>query len=440
MDEIFGEENFLAELIWDLGTGTAAGHFTRAHEYIIVYAKDKNDLPNFIYEGENDLISERAVKKISKGNPPSKITFPKGMKFEGEDAIFTNEIGNSEKIKIIGGKMVFKNGKLSEDVTLEAGWAMRNQILAWLNGEDTYDSKGQKVERFFFDKKGVLQYEKVRGFINPQSIIRKIGSTRKGTSEIEELFGFKVIDYPKPIELLKLMIKYVTNFKESNFVLDFFAGSGTTAQAVMELNKEDGGNRKFILVQLPEPTEPESEAYKAGYKTIADIAKERIRRAAKKIQQELDEEKKKREGEIQFESKEENKIDLGFKVFKLDESNFKQWRPFVAENEEQVKQEVLNIVENIKPDAIIENILHELVLKNGKKLTDKIEKKNGYYIINDNELVLLLETVDNSIVDEVLKLKPQKVIALDKLFNGNDQLKTNTVLQFKDAGVEFKSV
>jgi len=208
----------------------------------------------------------------------------------------------------------------------------------------------------------------------------------------------------------------------------------------MELNKEDGGNRKFILVQLPEPTDPDSEAYKAGYKTIADIAKERIRRAAKKIQEELDAEKKKKGEELQFENREEKKLDLGFKVFKLEESNFKQWRPFVPKSPEDIQLALQEHVENLKTDATTENILYELMLKNGKKLTDKIEKKNGYYVVNENELVLLLESIEKSVIDEIIQLKPQKVVALDKLFNGNDQLKTNTVLQFKDAGIEFKSV
>ena len=260
----------------------------------------------------------------------------------------------------------------------------------------------------------------------------------KGTELIKELFGKKSFDYPKPLEYIKEIIKLSSG--NTDIILVFFAGSGTTAHAVMELNKEDGGNRKFILVQLPEPTDEDSEAYKAGYKTIADIAKERIRRAAKKIQDELVEEKKKKGEELQFEDKEDKKLDLSFKVFKLDESNFRQWRPFVPENAEEIKKAVLDFTENVKPDVTTENILYELMLKNGRKLTDKIEKKNRYYLVNNNELVLLLESVEKSVIEEIIKLKPQKVVALDKLFNGNDQLKTNTVLQFRDEGIWFESV
>ncbi|MEO0075965.1 MAG: site-specific DNA-methyltransferase, partial [candidate division WOR-3 bacterium] len=168
--------------------------------------------------------------------------------------------------------------------------------------------------------------------------------------------------------------------------------------------------------------------------------KERIRRAAKKIQEEINEEQKKKDGELPLEQTETKKLDLGFKVFKLAESNFKQWRPFRPENAEEIKQAVLEFSENVKPDATTENMLYELVLKNGKKLTDKIEKREDYYVVNENELVLLLEKVSKEMVDEIIKLKPQKVVVPDKIFNGNDQLKTNTVLQFKDAGIEFKSV
>ncbi len=248
-DETFNVNNLLAELIWDLGTGTAAGNFTRSHEYILCYARNKNRLTNFEYKGEDDIISERAVKKISRGNPASQITFPSGIEYEGESATFSGTIGKSEKIKIISGEMIFKDGKLSKPVTLEAGWAMRNQILSWLDGKETFDSKGQLVTKFFFNKKGVLQYVKERGFINPKTII-KIASTRKGSAMVEDILNKKVFEFPKPMELIRYLIGLVTNPKD--IILDSFSGTGTTGHAVMELNKEDGGNRKFILVELEE--------------------------------------------------------------------------------------------------------------------------------------------------------------------------------------------
>jgi adenine-specific DNA-methyltransferase len=438
INEVFGEENLLAQLVWDLGTGTAAGHFARAHEYIVAYAKDKNILSNFIYEGKDDSISERAVKKISKGNPASLITFPKGIEFEGEDTTFNNVIGNSERINILEGKMIFKDGKLFNSVTLEAGWAMRNQILSWLSGEETFDSKGQKVKRFFFDKKGVLQYEKERGFINPQSVLRKIASTRKGTIEIEELFGQKVMDFPKPMQLINTLISYVTKSQDADIVLDFFAGSCTTAHAVLALNEEDAstssaraGNRKFIMVQLPEKCDENSEAYKAGYKTIAEIGKERIRRVIKKIQEE-------QESKLDLDGI-AAKQDLGFKVFKLKESNFKIWRSNI-ETEEELIAQMQKHLEPLDENAKTEDVLYELLIKSGLPLTAKIKEEKGYILVNDNEIALMLERADDKIIKQIIATKPQKVFTLDRLFKNNDKLKTNTALQMKDASIEFKVI
>jgi len=248
MDEIFLEKNRLAVLVWDLGTGTTAGHFTRAHEYVVVYAKNKDILPNFknIEDGEN--IVHGALKKPSKANPYSEIEFPSGIEYEGDNSIFEGEIGGSEKIRILSKQMVFKNGRLKNPVRLEAGWAMRNQILSWLAGEETYDSKGQKVTKFFFNKNGILWYEKEKDIINPQTMLRKLGSTKNGGAVVQNILGKKAFDFPKPVELLKFLIQLITD--KDSIILDSFAGSGTTAHAVLELNKEDSGNRKFILVEM----------------------------------------------------------------------------------------------------------------------------------------------------------------------------------------------
>jgi len=234
-------------------------------------------LSNFVYVGLEDLISERAIKRISKGNPASQITFPAGIEFEGKDATFKGVIGEREKIRIVSGKMVFKDGRLQEPVTLEAGWAMRNQILSWLESLDTYDSKGQKVRRFYFDSKGRLQYEKERGFINPPTVLRNIASTRKGTAIVETILGKVAIEFPKPVELVSYLIKLVAS--NGGIVLDSFAGSGTTAHAVLDLNKEDGGNRKFILVECEDYADK--------------ITAERVRRVIKGVSKAKDERLKK---------------------------------------------------------------------------------------------------------------------------------------------------
>jgi adenine-specific DNA-methyltransferase len=209
----------------------------------------------------------------------------------------------------------------------------------------------------------------------------------------------------------------------------------------LQLNKEDGGNRKYILVQLPELCDEKSEAYKAGYRTIADIAKERIRRAGKKIQDEIAEENKKKKEKLDFEENAENsKLDTGFKVFKLSESNFKQWQQPENYSAEALSEQLKLFIDPVAENANLQNMVYELLLKSGKDLNVSIEQRNGYYLIEGNRLAFILEKVNEQIIADVLAKQPKKVIALDRIFKNNDQLKTNTALQMKDAGVEFKTI
>jgi adenine-specific DNA-methyltransferase len=274
------------------------------------------------------------------------------------------------------------------------------------------------------------------------------------TSALKALFGAKVFDNPKPIELIKRFLYFFTDV--NSIILDFFAGSGTTGQAVLELNKEDGGNRKFILVQMPEQCDENSESFKAGYKTIADIAKERIRRVIQKI------EKEKAEKPNLFE---EGKLDLGFKVFKLASSNFKIWRSSEIDSAEKLVEQLDAFTDPIRPGAEKQNMLYELMLKAGYEITSSVQyviasgakqsqkgrkiasgsanPRNdniGFYSINNNELIIALDSMNEKLIKQIIAVKPQKVITLDSLFTGNDQLKTNTVLQMRDAGVDFKTI
>jgi len=407
MNEIFGEENFLSQLVWNLGTGTTAGHFARSHEYILTFAKEKSILENFSAGDEAEDIRHGALKKISTANPASEIEFPAGIEFEGDSATFRGELGGDEKQIVLSGEMVFEKGKLKHPVKLKAGWAMRNQILSWLSGKETFDSKGQKVKRFYFNKQGILWYEKERETVNPKTVLNGVGSTKQGSIEIKELFGFQAIDFPKPSTLIKTLVKIVT--ATDGIVVDFFAGSGTTAQAVLEQNAEDGGNRKFILVQLPEPTPENSEARKAGYKTIADICKERIRRVIKKLNAEGKQQKLEGNG----------RQDLGFKVFKLSKSNCFVW------DEEEVKdpntlaryiEESAKGASKAEPEAL----LYEIMLREGFALDSKIEKlkhgKNEFYEVSDGAH-RLFACFDDKLDDEAAKKlsleKDDKLVVLD---------------------------
>jgi len=284
-------------------------------------------------------------------------------------------------------------------------------------------------------------YEKYRKTTyTPKSIWdENLFLTETGTIELHNLGFNNEFDFPKPLALIKRCTQLTT--EEDDIILDFFAGSGTTAHAVMQLNKEDGGNRRFICVQLPELCDPQKEAYKAGYQTIAEISKERIRRAGAKLRAEVEVERAQHAGELAFEETAETPMpDFGFKVFRLSDSNFKQWREIHGSQTEEWKQQTIDFLNPVAENATIDNMVYELLLKNGKSLNSAINHSNNCHIINDGELILLLESVDQSTIDYVLSLHPEKVIALDNLFSGNDQLKTNTALQLRDAGITFKTI
>ena len=255
-------------------------------------------------------------------------------------------------------------------------------------------------------------------------------NSERGTENFVDLdFDKRIYPKPKPVKLINRILEL--SARKDDFVLDFFSGSGTTAHAVLDLNKGDGGNRKFICVQLPENCDEKTEAFKAGYKTIAEIGKERIRRVIKKI-------KKEQDGKLDLDGA-IGKQDLGFKVFKLQQSNFKIWRSGI-ENEKQLVKQLQKHLEPLDEHAKTENVLYELLLKSGNPLTSKIDKKDGCFLVNDDELALILEKINEKIIKKVITTKPKKVITLDRLFNNNDQLKTNTALQMKDAEIDFRVV
>lgn len=261
---------------------------------------------------------------------------------------------------------------------------------------------------------------------------QEVGHNDEGQKETAAILGKKIFSTPKPVRLTKRMLEIATG--EDAIVLDFFAGSGSTAHAVMQLNAEDGGNRKFICVQLPEACDKDSEAYKAGFATIADIGRERIRRAAKKIAEES-------KGKLDFDG---GTLDLGFKAFRLEESNFKPWRG-VFKDAAELEQALTLFVDNVRDGAASEDILYELILKAGLDVNVPVETKKRYgktyYRLDGGRLIVCLEEkITQTLVDAIIAEKPQQLITLDRAFTGNDQLKTNTALQLEAEKIEFKVI
>jgi adenine-specific DNA-methyltransferase len=412
MNEVFGEENFVATFIWEKRTNRENRKTVSVrHDYVVCYCKTQSPDSKTL---KQQPMSEKALSNYK--NPDNDH---RGL-WKSDPA--TAQAGHGTKRQFY--VLTAPNGKQHH---LESG-------RCWLYTEDVM-KEAIDDRRIWFGKDGnsvprikTFLDEKERG-LTPESIwfAEDVSTTENSKNQLKELFeGVSVFETPKPVDLIKLAIQVSSN---DAVILDFFAGSATTAHAVLALNREDGGNRKFICVQLPEKCDENSEAFKAGYKTIAEIGKERIRRVIKKIQEE-------QEGKLDLDGI-AAKQDLGFKVFKLKESNFKIWRSNI-ETEEELIAQMQKHLEPLDENAKTEDVLYELLIKSGVQLTAKIKEKNGYILVNDNEIALMLEKADDKIIKQIIAAKPQKVFTLDRLFKNNDKLKTNTALQMKDAKIEFK--
>ncbi|MDE3183952.1 MAG: site-specific DNA-methyltransferase, partial [Bacteroidota bacterium] len=322
MNEIFGEENFLSQFIWRTdGNFDNQAKVKINHEYIITFCKNINlfvhppiidpsiDKSSKLY---NEMIRNTIVKN-GVANPISKIKLPSGFPADFEKGRIEKR---SNAYPHYLNDAIIEGYKLVNETEIESGWSSKDLALSFIdNGlNPIVDGKGQETT-FTISKTGALEVIKKRkeNQSHVVSVLTKLGNTQSTSATLKKENIF--FDFPKPVQLIKYFL--AMNEGKDFIILDFFAGSATTAEATLELNKEDGGNRKFILVQLPELTGENSEAYKAGYKTIADISKERIHRVIKKIEIE------KAEKPDLFDN---GKQDLGFKVFKLSPSNFKIWR------------------------------------------------------------------------------------------------------------------
>ncbi|MEK6759002.1 MAG: site-specific DNA-methyltransferase [Deltaproteobacteria bacterium] len=418
-DEIFGEENFVGQIVWEkmYTTKNDASQISNCHEYALLYCKNSSCSEVLLLPRTEEMDARYKNPDNDPRGPWKPIPlYAKGERKRGRYAI-----------KSPSGKEF---------------WPEPNKHWLYIE-EDTL--KLIDENRIYFGKDGNSQpnikrfLSEVQQGIKPKTLWKhnEVGSNDSAKREMKVLYEDQGIpfDFPKPTTLIKRMLQISTGNSKSEIILDFFAGSGTSVHAVFDLNKEDSGNRKFIMVQLPEPCEENSEAFKAGYKTIADIGKERIRRVIKKIKEEA-------HPELGTDPK---KQDLGFKVLKLDKSNFKLWVGEKPEGEKAIQERLKLHIEHIDPRSSTEDIPYELLLKSGFELTTRIEKLDlagkEVFSIEDGALLICLEEgLTKETIKAMAEKAPAMVICLDRCFNDNDQLKTNAVQIMKAKGVEFRTV
>ena len=396
MNEIFGEGNIVDTFFWKsiFRPSNMSKTIRKNAEYLLCYRKCMGDFELVeSYEdpqGDASLTqNNNAVRTLLFPSKFVKISLPNGVYPKGvydaievlDDIIVSN--GTSENDFRIAGKFKWSQEYLNEEVRKGVTLSIKSRGLIPYYRKDY--------------QKTALRPTKL---ISPE----RVGDVLQAGAEIRSLFENQLFDYPKPTSLIKFLLDIIRC--QEGIILDFFSGSATTAHAVIKLNAEDGGNRKFIMVQLPEKTEEKSEAYKAGYKNICEIGKERIRRAGKKV---------KEEAGLQGQD-----LDTGFRVLKLDSSNMED----VYYTPESFDASKL-FVDNVKVDRSSEDLLFQVMLELGVELSAKIESKNvvgkEVYFVDDNYLVACFDTdLNEAAITEIAKMNPVYFVMRDSSMSSDN--------------------
>lgn len=398
-DEVFGEVNFVAEFIWksrQIVDSRNKNNVSNDHEFILCFAKSMSEF----------------------GLVGKEISLSKYSNADGDlrgDWMSNSILGlaNISQRPNLHYTISDPNTGLTFDCPSDTGWRYSRETMAKKISENRIvfprHAGGRPREKKFLSELE-SRYTGISTILSDD-----VGFTLNGSREVRDLFGEKHFDFPKPISLIKLFLKQSS--QNNDIILDFFSGSATTAHATMQLNAEDGGNRKFIMVQLPETTDEKSEAYKAGYKNICEIGKERIRRAAKKIKEDKAEAAKRDGMFADFTDTQ----DYGFRVYRLDSSNMQDvyYRP------QDYKQDQLDIFEdNIKPDRKADDLLAQVMLDWGLPLSLKIEQISvqgkQVFKVEENFLFACFDNgVDEAFAKEIAAYKPLRIVFRDSSFTDN---------------------
>lgn len=389
-DEIFGEENLIGNFVWrkKAGAGADAKLFFRQHEYIFLYAKNKGNIKELYQPLTEEQKNEYA-------NPDN----DKRGAWAATDLSAPAHDNDPKRIY----EVVSPTGKIFKKC-----WAYTRENFEKLIAQDLiwWGKNGDsmpKRKRFLSEKEG----------LTPRSWIDNI-LTQDGKKDLKDLHLSEFFDYPKPVKLIRHFLSIATSRDSYDIILDFFAGSGTTAHAVIAQNNEDGGNRQFITVQIPEILDENTPAFMAGYRTISEVTRLRI-------------------NSIIHKAGEEKKIDSGVKAFSLAQSNFNTWQADISDKEQLVRQ-LQNLRQAVREDCLPENMLFELILKMGVALNTPYRKEGAFYIVKDTWICF--EKFPSAINELFITAKPQRIIALSSCFD-NDAALTNLSLAMEHLDISL---
>jgi len=467
MDEVFGPENLIAQLVWEKGRKNDAKLFSVGHEYMLVYArsmttlKDAKTVWRESKPGAKEIIAKWRELKIMHGdtnfeaqqtglrdwfkglpdtNPSKKLSRHKWVDKWGpwRDRDISWPGGGGPRYNVLH-PVTKKACKVPE-----AGWRystpeeMQRQIKLGLvefredHTEPPFrkahllpvpDELDEELETDF-DDEDVADDE--IGLQVVGSVLYK--QSQVSVKYLRKLMGGKLFNNPKDHEVLARLIRYCMGDDENGLVVDFFAGSASTVEAVLSLNAKEGGSRRVLVVQLPESCEEKSAAFKAGFPTIAAIGRERIRRVIEQMRAKAD-------------LASPAPASLGFKSFLLTPSNFKQWRGDGIDTPEQLAEQMQMFAKSEKDGAEVEHMLYELLLKFGQELTTPVETLGvaggKVFAIHQRKMLFVLEPFTDAMIQPLVDMKPREIIAIDGVFHDSDPLKSNLDLQCRDAGIKF---
>lgn len=419
-DEIFGEGNFINQLLWLHGKGKKDTWMRTMQQYILAYARNKKALPQW-----SDIQTAQGTFSNPDNDPrgdwfSGSISFDERRSNKNRDTYFT--------IKSPSGVEWTRQWQIENPEEMDE---LLKDNRIYFGPSPAYANVPRK-KIFPTDENEII----------PSNLLDEVGTTRGAQTELDNLMGGKFFDNPKSIELLKKITSISVDDKCR--ILDFFAGSATTAHAVMQLNAEDGGSRKHIMVQLPEPTDEKSEAFKAGYKKISDIARERINRAGEKIKADFADKLAERE----------TPLDVGYRTYKLADTNFTKWQSTPTGDLTELQARLDLMRESSNDNASEEDLLVEVLLKMGLPLTTRtqtvdVDGLHVYQVVAEGDLsegqpVLYLNEHAKPTLEQlrtiITNLAPSKFVILDDAFQGDNQLKTNLVQTCKSYDVELWTV
>jgi adenine-specific DNA-methyltransferase len=430
--EIFGENNHATTFIWQKKKKPSFLHANVGSmtEYVVAFTRNfKSTFPFSI-----DTTTEGKKYPLNNaGNGIRTLRFPAGsVNFTDSDAMFLPQDMTEGNIKSrLLEKVIVKNHKNVNEIVLEGEWRYSQEKL------DSIISAGEliTISKAPFRPNHVKaggEIKKMHNLLTPQTY--NMDTNEDATAHLSSMMGGDYFDNPKPVSLIKTLLKAVTYDDPEATVLDFFAGSGSTAEAVIRLNQEEGGRRNFILVQLPEPTKPDTPAFLAGYKTISSLSRARILRVREALAS----------GDQGLFSSSSEEIDSGFRAFTLAESNFGQWRASSSIEKDELQGMLLDLQDSAKDGANQSSLLFEILLKLGVGLGEQLTRISvanlELFSIGENSLLIYLNQETKPSLEQlrmIAELNPAKLVVLEDAFQGDDQLKTNFKQICKSSSIEL---